>query len=254
MMKTFRNLITVLIAVVLTIPMAAQTTVNTTTLSAAVTKSQTQVTVASATNVAVGNILYVDREAMKVVTLSGTNATVRRGQEGTAAVAHASGAVVYTAAPQYFYATEVSGTCTSTDEIALPHISVATGNIYTCTSGGWTVTRRGGISATSRSRLGNGGTDYTAAGAITIEPGTVWINGTTLAMTIANPTTDQNGLEMCIMAANSSAHTLTYTAGFNGGTTARDVATWTAGIGNGMCIIARNGVWYTTLLLNVALG
>lgn len=252
MMKTFRTLIlAAVLALALTAPMAAQTTVNTTTLSAAVTKSQTQVTVASATNVAVGNILYVDREAMKVTALSGTLATVRRGMEGTAPAAHVSGAVLYTAAPQYFYVTEVSGACTSTEETALPHVSVTSGNIYVCASGTWKVFNRAGFSLSS---LYGVGTTYTASGAITVEPGIVTLNaGSALAMTLVDPTVAQNGMVMIIRSATAQAHTVTYTAGFNGGTTARDVATYSV-IGSTLIIMAINGNWCVISAATVAIA
>jgi hypothetical protein len=59
---------------------------------------------------------------------------------------------------------------------------------------------------------------------------------------------------MIIMATNASAHTVTYTAGFNGGTTARDVATFAAAIGNNLVIIAFNGVWWLVSQIGITLA
>lgn len=241
----------------------AQATINTTTLNVAQTATgsgPSTVNLVSASTVAVGQLLYVDRELEQITgtTPTSTIFTVTRGVGGTQRQDHASGAAVFTGPPSYFNQSaslyEPAGPCTATAQISTPSIYVQSGNIYQCNGGFWNIIRRGGLPDGQMGRLGNGNTTYTASGAITPEPGVVWLNGTTLAMTIVNPTIAQNGMVMCVFAENASAHTLTYTAGFNGGTTARDVATWTAAVGNGMCFIARAGTWYTTLLQGVALG
>lgn len=226
------------------IRLSAQTALTTTTTSSAVTIDTLNVTVASATGVTAGVILYIDKEAMRVVSISGTTASVQRGTDGSAAATHASGAVVYVGTPQLFAHADPAGPCVSTAEVGLPRVNIDNGNVFQCSAGFWRVYRLGGIRAFSSESLGNGATSYTAAGAITIEPGTVFLNGTTLAMTLANPSTDQNGMTMCIIAANASAHTVTYTAGFGGGTTTRDVATFGGAVNDGFCIVASAGVWW----------
>lgn len=67
-----------------------------TTLSAAVSVTDTSIVVASATSVAAGNILRVDGETMVVAKnyASGTTVPVLRGQDGTVTAAHISGAAV----------------------------------------------------------------------------------------------------------------------------------------------------------------
>lgn len=140
MAKPFRNLIlTVALALLAAVPVYAQTTVDSTTLAAAVTATANQVSVTSATNVAVGNILFVDREAMRVSALSGTVATVTRGFNGTAARAHAALATLYTGPPVEFYASEVvvGSTCTATAEQYTPRIVLPTGNVYKCSNSTW---------------------------------------------------------------------------------------------------------------------
>jgi hypothetical protein len=70
--------------------------INATTLSAAITASQTSFQVASATGITAPNFttgasvtyLYVDKELMLVTAVSGTLITVVRGQQGTIAAAH----------------------------------------------------------------------------------------------------------------------------------------------------------------------
>jgi hypothetical protein len=96
----------------------------------------------------------------------------------------------------------------------------------------------------------------TAAGAITLTSGGVVFAGTAgaLALTLANPPTTADGATLTIVATTAQAHTVTYTAGFNGGTTARDVATFGGAIGDAMQVVAYNGVWWTVSLRNVTLG
>lgn len=67
-----------------------------TTLSAAVSATDTSILVASATSFAAGNRLIIDQEEMVIAKgyASGTTVPVQRGQNGTATKAHASGAGV----------------------------------------------------------------------------------------------------------------------------------------------------------------
>lgn len=242
----------------LPVAVSAQATVTETTLSAAITadgRSQL-LSVTSATSFAVGSVVQVDNEAMDITAVSGTTITVRRGTQGTRIFAHASGAVARVGLPSYFSTVTPAGVCTSTAEVALPRIVLpANGkpgiDVFQCSNSVWA---RYSTSGTPDFGVGLLGTTYTVAGAITIAPGQHFINGTTLAMTLANPTTAQNGMIMVITATNASAHTVTYTAGFNGGTAARDVATYGGAIGDNMVIIANAGVWWVISTRNVTLA
>lgn len=107
------------------------------------------------------------------------------------------------------------------------------------------------------------GTEYklpvevlTANGAITSKMGLVLLNKAgVLAATLASPTAgDDDGKVIHIVAMQAQANTVTLTAGFNGGSTASDVATFGGAIGDGMTIVAYNGVWYVLNLVNVTLG
>lgn len=234
----------------------AQATINTTTLSAAVTATAISFRLASVSTVAVGQVIYVDREAMRVNTVNSTTAvvTVTRGFSSTNAVAHASGAVAYTGPANYFSATDVSGPCTATNEVALPHINMPDGNVFQCSNSLWTEWAHNGYARFAPTVRLSAQT-YTVLGAITIQPGVQYIGSSgALAMTLANPSTAQNGMVMILIASTAQAHTVTYTAGFGGGTTARDVATFGGAINDEMVIYADSGVWWVISTRNVTLG
>lgn len=245
--------------------LGAQATLNTTTLSAAVTVNDQAVTLASISTLAAGQIIVVDREAMRIISVPSAATSpvpVQRGYGGTAAV-HASGSPVYTGPPNYFLAGSTpAGPCTPASQVALPTINLGDFSVWNCSgptaaTSAWQKYGEGGILAFNAGLLGGQASTaptYTALGAIAIQPGLVYINGTTLAMTLANPATYQNGMIMVIMSTNASAQTITYTAGFNGGTTARDVATFGGAVGDNIVIIANNGVWWVISTRNVTLA
>jgi hypothetical protein len=85
-------------------------------------------------------------------------------------------------------------------------------------------------------------------GAITIKSGVVFITkSSAAAVTLAAPTAGaDDGKRLAIVSTTAQAHTLTNTTpGFNNGSTASDVGTFGAAIGNSIEVIAYNGVWYT---------
>lgn len=244
----------VALALVAAMPgLKAQATVTATTLSAALNSTTNTFTVASATNFVANSIAYIDREALVISAVSGTSITASRGAQGTRSAAHISGSAVFVGVPQYFYSTDVSGACTTTQQTALPHINIQSGNIFTCPNGSWVLQQAAGFPGPSFTLLA--GQTYTASGALTVQPGVSFIgSGGALAMTIVNPTIQQNGMIMIIEASTAQAHTVTYTAGFNGGTTARDVATFGGAIGDNLMIYANSGVWWVISTRNVTFG
>lgn len=256
-MNRFRTyLIGALLAVLaIASPALAQTTLNSTTLSASVTDRQLILPLAAVTNIALKDWLFFDAEFAQVNAIDTTakTVTVKRGNQGSAGRAHASGVLVWTGPPPRFYGGEVAGSCTASLEQYLPHIVIGTKNLYDCLSGEWVRFRIAGHRDVDTGRS-DGATTYTALGAITVQPGLVFINGTTLAMTIIDPTLEQNGMTMMIVSTNASAQTLTYTAGFGGGTTARDVATFGGAVNDNIVIIAFNKVWWVLSTRNVTLG
>lgn len=120
--------------------LSAQVAMTSTTLSVAATVSDQTVTVASATGITAATlkpntILFVDKEAMRVRTVSGTLIGVDRGSEGTPVTAHASGARVWVGPPESFDTGEPSGSCTASAEKYHPRVVVTTGDVYSCMDG-----------------------------------------------------------------------------------------------------------------------
>jgi hypothetical protein len=119
---------------------ARQVAINSTALNGAVTKDQTFIVVDSASAVTAGDLAMVDKEFMRVTAISGSRLTVRRGQEGSVAVAHADDAVAYIDSSEYFErrpAATYAGTCTRANEFAMPKIVIPTGRIFDCPNGEW---------------------------------------------------------------------------------------------------------------------
>lgn len=116
-----------------------QAAATTTTLSAALNGTDSTFAVGSATNFAASSIAYVDREAMLILSVSGTNITVSRGSQGTASSGHLNGSTVYVGVPNYFKQQTPVGTCTSTNEGVLPVIVIPTGTLYNCIAGFWMI-------------------------------------------------------------------------------------------------------------------
>lgn len=134
----FGRLTIAVAAVVLSLamPAAAQTSLNSTTLSASAAAGADQYLVASASNISVGDIVFVDREASVITAISSTTLTVRRGTNGTASAAHVSGAIVYTGAPGRFASSPPpSGACTRSAQPYLPRISLPDGQVWECLAG-----------------------------------------------------------------------------------------------------------------------
>ena len=179
-----------------------------TTLSAAMAASDKQVTLASISGLAVGNIIQVDGEKMRVLSVPSAATLpvgVYRGVAGTNVVAHPTSAGAAFGTPDEF---------TQTIDLA----------------------RRRQVRS------------YSAAGAIDLptpgNDGVAIINGTSaLAMTLANPGADQDGDMLIIVANGKAAHTLTYTAGLGNGGASFDVATFSASLAGGLVLVAAGGYW-----------
>jgi hypothetical protein len=189
---------------------------NATTLSGAISSTDTLVRLASGTGAEVGKLVKVDNEFMQIqnVDLS-PFIKVARGQRGTLAVDHASGAVVNLG---------------PANDFAPPPNSPA-------------------LQPSKRQYT------YGAAGAIEKADGTHLLNtGAASAMTLAAPTGDQNGMRLRIVAQTAHAYTVTYSTGFNGGGAGVDVATLGGAVGDNMEIEAINGTWLVLSTRNVTLA
>ena len=187
----------------------------TTTLAAAVAITDNVITVASATSLTAGRLIRIDGEYMEInqAYTGGVIVGVLRGQEGSVTAAHQSGANVVTALAS---------------DLASAPSQVNEGVLYP-----------GQMSVTT--------TSYSAAGAIAfgLSQWTIAIiNGTSaLAMTIANPTKDQDGCYLHIVANGKAAHTVTYTAGLGNGGASFDVGTFSATLAMSSLLVACNGFW-----------
>jgi hypothetical protein len=133
-MKTFRYLMVTAALLLLAVPSFAQTTLNSTTLAAAVTDvNAKQFQLTSTTNVSVGDYVAivtgnVVREiascALSRARISPSRAIRSPFSADRKARKHANGSTVYTGAKTRFYGNDVNGACTQAQEQYLPHISV----------------------------------------------------------------------------------------------------------------------------------
>ena len=189
-----------------------------TTLGAACALTDKQLTVASATSLAAGLFGTVDGEWVQITkgyTVGSTTVPVLRAQEGTAQIAHPTGAQIsWYLLPSDFPA-ESPGTV-----IPSPLAGRAR-EVYSVTaSAAWTP------------KAGN-------------QDELVILNGTSvIALTIVNPTQDQTGKRVTFVGNGKAAHTITYTTtGFgNIGATA-DVLTFHATMAQGCEMMAVGGFW-----------
>jgi hypothetical protein len=163
-----RNPKILLVAALLLAPafVDAQSLYSTTTLAAAVNSDVTTIQVASATNIltpglyqsqgGLGSVtggpnvetLYVDRELMKVNSISGVYISVERGYAGTRSSGHNNAATVTIAAASLFTDYDHFGSCTAALLPYLPLLNTNDGNWYNCPSSGvdsgmWVVSTSG---------------------------------------------------------------------------------------------------------------
>jgi hypothetical protein len=123
----------------LAVPLSAQTTLNSTTLAAAMTATQESIILTSAASVAVGDVVYIEGSVMIAQTVNTTTGRVGISRHSGKTAGHTILATVYTGVPARFYSYDVSGACTSTNEQFLPHINTVSGKIFDCkaTTGIW---------------------------------------------------------------------------------------------------------------------
>lgn len=124
----------------------AQTATTQTVLSAAIANANvTTITVASATGITASTQsqdynVWVDGELMKVLGVSGTTLTVRRGV-ASRATSHPTGSVLFfgpAGAAPFVSQDPTPGTnCTATAFQFLPLVNVSNGNVITCTGSRW---------------------------------------------------------------------------------------------------------------------
>jgi hypothetical protein len=109
----------------------AQTSLTQTSLSTAISDTIQTFGLASYTNVTGGSaptILVVEREVMLVLSVTATNVSVARGQNGSRAVPHISGEMVLVGIPSYFPARAPTGSCTASATLATPVVDISQTN------------------------------------------------------------------------------------------------------------------------------
>lgn len=233
-------------------------TLNSTTLSAAVAVDDKRATLVSNSTVKVGQLLFIDKEALLVngpgvvgtPLVAGDVAEVQRGYAGTAPQAHASGQKVWSGPGSDFSAKEPNGVADASAELVLPRIVLPAGKVFQVIDSKWVV--QNDLPLDSRPEPGFA---YGASGALTIAKGLHKLTKAGVGvMTLADPTADQEGIVMRIRSTTAQAHTVTSVSGFGGQGGAADVATFGGAIGDGFDIVAVNLLWHVIALRNVTLG
>jgi hypothetical protein len=187
--------------------------ITTTTLAAGIGINDNTVKVTSATGASTTGWMQIDGEFMIITAINSTTISVRsRGKFGGAAKAHNA------LAPVSFGSAE--------DLNVPPPSDTAQRNLSDRDIQSYSVN-----GAVDIGKLTSPKTDIlmTKAGV--------------LALTIASPTAAIDGYEVRFIASTANAHTLNYSAGFAGDTTASDIATFGGAINDSLTIVARNGTW-----------
>lgn len=188
----------------------------TTTLSSAVAIDDNSIVVASATSVSAGRLIRIDDEILKVgqAYSSGTTVPVLRGQDGSAVVAHNSGANV-------------------THGLASDFSNDPNGAYGAQLVPSQRASRQISLTAAATLSLPSAGENLF-----------VVLNGTTIiALTIPVPTKDLDTCELNIISNGAAAHTLTFTGGLSGASTSYDVITINASAPAAFKFVACNGLW-----------
>jgi len=98
-MKTLMRSLLITLALLIAVPLAAQTYLTATTITAAMSVNSTTATVNSTTNVAAGGYLYIDHELMRITAVNTTTKIVSLNRQlqvaPTKIAAHGSGAIAY---------------------------------------------------------------------------------------------------------------------------------------------------------------
>jgi hypothetical protein len=188
---------------------------NTTTLSSAVAVTDNSIVVASATGAAPGTLVRIDSEFMKIAQsyVSGTTIPVIRGQDGSVTSLHRSSTNV-----TFGLASDFQPPPSGLELSVTNPVTPAVGQIYS----------------------------YSTSGAIAPVAGIHVLNGTsTLTMTLTNPTKDQDGTILFVVANGKAASTLAVggTLGIGNGGSTMDVGTFATTEQTGCAFMAINGFW-----------
>ena len=194
-----------------------------TSLSAAITQTQTVFSVGSATGingatnaVAASNLYVVDQgqvlgELMTVQSVSGTSITVSR--TSSRAKPHLSGAMVLVAtAPNWFQTKDPAGSCVTASTYVTPYLNINTGAMWVCSAKtlDWIPGWNNPLSATS-AQINAATAVASVAGTTGVDGPLIHVSGTN-AITAWQPGIGWNGQGFCVIP--DAAYTTT-----TGGTT-----------------------------------
>lgn len=186
-----------------------------TTLSSACALNDQSIVVASATSIAAGRLILIDREVMVVAKnySSGTTVPVLRGQAGTPQEAHVVTARVTHGDPSDF--TPAAG------KVGSLAVGPKVRKLVSITADNSTVT------------LPAPGEDLV-----------VLLNGTSVInLTVPVPTKELDGTLLWIVANGKAAHVVTFTGGFGLAGSSYDVATFNGNAHCGVMAMASNEAW-----------
>lgn len=193
------------------------------TLSAAVGLNDTTVLLSALTNLVAGNLIRVDGEFMKCVSVpSGATVPVPvlRGQEGSAQVAHViSARAVIGATPSNLVTADWGQPAAGSPSIA--GLSSARPRVLIS------------ITATPTTIVPTPGVDTV-----------VFLNGTgVINVTISAPGSGSDGDRLTVIGNGKAAHTCTFTTGLGAVGATADVATFAAGQQQGVDVMAAGVAW-----------
>ena len=184
-------------------------TLGSTTLTTAVTDSQTVWTVGSTSGWVAptfgqnGTVLYLDFEKAEVQeVLSATSVRVKRINR---ALAHNATKTIYYGAANLFYSTDPAGACTLATTNVSPWINTQTGTVWTCSSSQWTATNW--PPSLVAQTCGAGGATCAAtsiAATLKIVQGYGTLSSNTLAITGMSPAFTSASTYTCVAQSPSS--------------------------------------------------
>ncbi len=191
-----------------------------TTLSGAVTANATFIKVTAATGFAAGQVIRVDNEFMRQIgDANGLYINVRRGEQGSAVVAHGTLADCVTGLAADFpdpgVGNELQVMPSDYDRVTISTDSTVDSSVYGKNT-------------------------------------TIVINkGSATAITLLDPLKSQDGLRLTFRSSSAFAHTVDYTAGFYGDTSSSNLATFAAKNGASFTCEANGGSWGVIAAANV---
>lgn len=193
-------------------PVLAQSVLTSTTLASAISDtSSTSMVIASATGWTASSAstefgAVIDGEYVRVRSISGTTIGISRGQSGTRAFSHVSGAIVYFGPAIAFQSYTPSGQCTRTNQLYVPWIVVGdrdpanNGQAYDClgvtTGGQW-------VRTDSPGRGISGSTVASVAGQITPTGNIFTVSGALAITGIVAPAGMQPGFTIAIIPSGT---------------------------------------------------